>query len=495
MTTVTALTQAALPQIAGRVAVPGYDRRSVRPGMVHIGVGGFHRAHQAVYLDDLMGRGRGLDWGVAGVGLLPGDAAMRDVMAAQDCLYTVVAKAPDGTWTPRVVGSMVEYLFGPDRPAAVVERMAAPETRIVSLTVTEGGYNIDQRTGEFLADAPAVRAELRPGAPLRTVYGCLCAALQLRRDRGMAPFAVVSCDNIQDNGAVARQAVTSYAALRDPGLADWIDAEVRFPSSMVDRITPMTTDADRADVSARYGVEDAWPVVTEAFTQWVLTDDFPLGRPEWEAVGVQMVADVAPYELMKLRLLNASHQGIAYLAHLAGFQFVHEAAAAPDMARFLARYMDQEAAPTLLPVPGIDLTAYRRELLARFANPEIRDQVARLAQDGSDRVPKFLVPVVLRQLELGGDVRRSAGICAAWARYCEGTDEQGCAIRIQDNNREQVMATAARQNEDPLAFLRQETFFGHLASRPEFTEPYLAALRSLHTVGATATLRALADLK
>jgi mannitol 2-dehydrogenase len=492
--TVTALTQANLPRIAERVAVPTYDRAKVTPGIVHFGVGGFHRAHQASYLDQAMSLGLSQDWGIVGVGLMPSDSQMHDALTTQDCLYTVVAKAPDGVWTPRVVGSTLDHLYGPADPAAVVERMADPAVRIVSLTITEGGYNVDQVTGEFLEDTPAVRAELEPGAQLTTVYGHIYEALRLRRDRGVAPFTVMSCDNVQDNGAVARRAITSYAALRDPAFAEWIAAEVRFPSSMVDRITPQTTDQDRADIAARYGIEDAWPVVTEAFTQWVLTDDFPTGRPALDAVGVQLVTDVMPYELMKLRLLNASHQGIAYLAHLAGRHYVHDAASDPVMVRFLSAYMDVEATPTLEPVPGIDLTEYKQELIRRFANPEVRDTVARLCLEGSDRIPKFLVPVIFKQLELGGDVRRSAGICAAFARYCEGVDDEGRAIDIQDNNAAQIRAAAARQKDDPLAFLRQEMFFGDLASRPEFTGPYLKTLDSLHTAGATATLEWLAAL-
>jgi mannitol 2-dehydrogenase len=277
-------------------------------------------------------------------------------------------------------------------------------------------------------------------------------------------------------------------------LADWVDQNVAFPSSMVDRITPRTTDQDRRDVAERYGIEDGWPVVSESFTQWALTDWFPLGRPRLELAGVQMVADVEPYELMKLRLLNASHQGIAYFAYLAGHRYVHDAARDPDMAAFLLAYMDLEASPTLRPVAGVDLAAYKHELISRFGNAEVRDTVARLAAEGSDRIPKWLVPVINAQLARGGDVRRSAGICAAWARYCEGVDEQGQAIPIVDNALDQITRAARAQRDDPLAFVRQRMFFGDLAERPEFAEPYLWALDSLRRQGAAATLRALREL-
>ncbi|MDR1187199.1 MAG: mannitol dehydrogenase family protein [Bifidobacteriaceae bacterium] len=490
----TILNQTALGQLAGRVAVPQYDRGQVKAGWAHFGVGGFHRAHQAFYLDEVMNRGESMDFGIVGVGLMPQDAKMRDVMAAQDCLYTLVTKSPDGVWTPRVIGSMVGYLFGPDDPQAVVARLADPAIRIVSLTITEGGYNFDQVTGEFIADNPSVRAELVPGAPLTTVFGYIYESLRRRREDGTAPFTVMCCDNIQDNGAVVKRAITSYAALRDPEFAEWIGREVAFPSSMVDRITPQTTDQDRRDTSERFGIEDGWPVVAESFTQWALTDRFPAGRPRLELAGVQVVPDVVPYELMKLRLLNASHQGIAYLAYLAGYRYVHDAARDAAMERFLLAYMDLEATPTLLPVPGVDLGAYKLELISRFSNAEVRDTVARLAAEGSDRIPKWLVPVIYSQLSRGGDIRRSAAICAAWTRYCDGVDEAGEPIAIVDNALDQIRAAAAARLDDPLAFVRQEMFFGDLAERPEFTEPYLWALDSLDRVGAAATLKALGEL-
>jgi mannitol-1-phosphate/altronate dehydrogenase len=335
--------------------VPPYDRSALTVGIVHLGVGGFHRAHEAMYLDGLMRRGEALDWAVCGVGVLPGDARMRDALTAQDGLYTLVEKAPDGTWAARVVGSIVEYLLAPDDPERVVERMADPAVRIVSLTVTEGGYNVDPVTGEFVSDAPDVVHDVEePKAP-RTSFGLVVEALARRRDRGVPPFTVMSCDNIPGNGQVARRSFAAFAALRDPELADWVRTAVSFPDSMVDRITPATTDADRAEVQQRYGITDRWPVVCEPFTQWVLQDAFGDGRPPWEDAGVQLVDDVEPYELMKLRLLNASHQGLCYFGHLAGYRLVHEVAQDPLFADFLLAYMQDEGSPTLPPVPGVDL--------------------------------------------------------------------------------------------------------------------------------------------
>jgi mannitol 2-dehydrogenase len=485
---VTRLGAARLADLADRVPVPTYDRARVVPGIVHIGVGGFHRAHQARYVDDLMNRGLALDWGIVGVGLLPQDVRMREVLQAQDGLYTLVEKEPDGELRPRVVGSIVDYLFAPDDPEAVLRRMTDPAIRIVSLTVTEGGYHVNQTTGEFDPSDPDVQADLVPGATPRTAFGYVVEALARRRAAGVAPFTVMSCDNIQGNGHVAGAMIGAFAALRDPELAAWVAAEVAFPNSMVDRITPVTTDDDRDLLAMRFGVDDGWPVVCEPFSQWVLQEHFPLGRPPLEAAGVQVVDDVEPYELMKLRLLNVGHQAIGYLGYLAGYRYAHEVCQDQLFVDFVLGYMEHEGTPTLAPVPGVDLASYRRELVERFANPHIRDTLARLCAESSDRIPKWLVPVVRHQLDHDGEVRRAALVVAAWARYAEGVDEQGGRIEVVDRRRDEVMARAAQQRDDPLAFLRDPDLFGDLVDDPRFTEPYAAALASLHQVGARRTL-------
>ncbi len=473
--------------------MPTYDRAAVTPGVVHIGVGGFHRAHQAMYLDELMERGEALDWGIVGVGLMPGDARMAEVLGAQDFLYTLVVKHPDGHLEPRVVGSMVDYLYAPERAADVLDRMADPATRIVSLTVTEGGWHVHQVTGEFDASDPAIQGDLeRPGEP-STAFGFLTEALARRRAAGVPPFTVMSCDNIRGNGDVAHRMLVGFATLRDPELAAWIDGEVAFPNSMVDRITPVTTDADRAHLAESFGIEDGWPVVCEPFSQWALEEHFPAGRPPFEDVGVQVVEDVTPYELMKLRLLNASHQALAYLGYLAGHRYAHEVCAEPLFTDFLLGYMEHEGSPTLPPVPGVDLAAYRQQLIDRFANPEIRDTLARLCAESSDRIPQWLLPVVRERLAADGDVRRSALVVASWARYAEGVDEQGEPIEVVDRRKDQVMERARQQSEDPLAFLRDPDLFGDLVDEPGFTTPYLEGLDLLHRAGAEETLRTWQD--
>ncbi|MFI2285603.1 mannitol dehydrogenase family protein [Nocardia beijingensis] len=477
---------------ADRVSTPGYDRSRITTGIVHFGVGGFHRAHQAMYVDRLLERGRDHEWGICGVGVLPGDRRMRDVLRAQDGLYTLSTVAPDGTWATRTIGSLVEYRYAPDDPEAVVAKLADPATRIVSLTITEGGYHIDAATGEFDPDDPGIRADLAGNAPPCTVFGLVTEALARRRSRGIAPFTVLSCDNIEGNGNVARRMFGAFAALRDPGLGAWVADEVRFPNSMVDRITPVTPPGGTGEIERRYGLIDRWPVVTEPFAQWVLEDSFSLGRPAFEEVGVQIVADVTPYELMKLRLLNASHQALCYFGYLSGYRLVHEAAQDPAFRRFLTRYMDAEATPTLRAVPGVDLDDYKRTLLDRFANPAIGDTIARLCAESSDRIPKWLLPVARAQLATGGPIDCAAAVVASWARYAEGIDEQGQPIEVVDRLRDRLVPLARRQREQPTVFLGERSLFGDLIDHPRFVTAYLAALDSLHSRGARATVEQLA---
>jgi mannitol 2-dehydrogenase len=486
-----------LSKITAEVKVPQYDRNDVTAGIVHFGVGGFHRAHQAKYLNDLMNKGEAHDYGILGVGIIPGaDERMRDAMKEKDCLYTLVQKTPEGVWETEIIGSIIEFLYGPDNPTFVLEKMANPAIHIVSLTITEGGYNFDQITGDFIESNPDVQYDLVHEQSPRTVFAYIYRALKLRKERGIKPFTVMSCDNIQDNGAVVKKAILSFARLvGDEQTTKWIEDEVAFPSSMVDRITPRTTEEDKTAIFERYGIEDSWPVVSEDFIQWALTDDFTDGRPAYEKVGVQMVSDVMPYELMKLRLLNVSHQGIAYFGHLMGYTFVDDAAKDSLVAEFLLHYMNEEATPTLLPVPGINLFEYKKKLIERFSNASIRDTIARLAAESSDRIPKWLVPIINAQLENEGQVKFSAAIVASWARYAEGVDEKGNPIDVVDNAKEEVMAAAARQKEDPLAFLRMKTFFGELADNVAFTEEYLEILNNLHTLGARATLEVLVSEK
>jgi mannitol 2-dehydrogenase len=480
-----------LPFWRDRLPAPAYDRDRVSPGVVHFGVGGFHRAHQAMYHDRLMNDGAALHWGICGVGVMPADRHMQQALDAQDGLYTLVLKHSDGTYEPRVVGSIVEYLFAPDDAEAVIARMASESTRIVSLTITEGGYNISDVTGEFDAGNPEVVRDLEPGAVPRTTFGLITEALLRRRERGLAPFTIMSCDNLQGNGHLTRRVCTAFARLRNPDLGDWIEREVQFPSSMVDRITPVTTDEDRAEIRKRFGMDDRWPVVCEPFAQWVLQDTFTDGRPPYEEAGAQIVDHVDPYELMKLRLLNASHQAMGYFGYLCGYRLVHEAARDPLFQAFLLGYMNVEATPTLAPVPGVDLDGYKHTLIERFCNPQVRDTIARLCAQSSDRIPKWLLPVIRQQLATGGEIRRSAAVVASWARYAEGVDEQGQPIEVVDRFRDRLMQLARSQRASPDAFIANRQLFGDLVDNKRFVAEYRSALASLHQGGARATLQSL----
>jgi fructuronate reductase/mannitol 2-dehydrogenase len=442
-----------------------------------------------VYLDDILERRISSAWAEHGVGLLPGDRRMADALAPQDCLYTVVERGTEQD-TARVVGSLSGYTFAPDDPEHVLQMLADPLTRIVSLTITEGGYLVDDKTGVFDATNPAVQQDVDRNAP-RTVFGYIVAGLDRRRKSGVAPFTVQSCDNLQGNGAVARTAIVSFARLGDESLAAWIEANVAFPNAMVDRITPQTTEADRALVADAFGIADGWPVVTEPCKQWVIEDTFSNGRPPLHEVGVQFVTDVHPYETMKLRLLNASHQAMAYLGYLAGYRYAHEVMGDPDFVTFLTRFMDVEVTPLLPAVPGIDLAEYKRTLLERFANPKIRDTLARLATDGSDRMPKFVLPSLSEALAQGRPHHLLTLVVAGFCRYLRGVDEQGQPIAVQDGRAEELSELANQGRVDPRPLLTVRPVFGDLGQNEDWVAELTAALRDLDTLGARAIVHRL----
>jgi mannitol 2-dehydrogenase len=474
------------------VVKPSYRPSDLTVGIVHFGVGNFHRSHHAMYLDRLFNRGLAHEWAICGVGVLPSDVRMRDALGSQGMQYTLVERYPDGQAPARTIGSITEYLFAPDDPEAVFEKLADPAVRIVSLTITEGGYNVSDATGGFDLDEPAVASDLQPGAVPATVYGIVAEGAKRRRERGVPPFTVMSCDNLQGNGHVARDSFVAFARAKDPELGEYMEREVAFPNSMVDRITPVTGPDERAFVAQEYGVRDAWPVVSEGFVQWVLEDRFTLGRPPYEEVGVQVVHDVVPYEKMKLRLLNASHQGLAYLGYLSGHRFAHEAAADPLIVRLVTRYMAEEAVPTLDEVPGVDLGEYQQSLLDRFANVYVRDTLLRLATDGSDRIAKFVLPVVRDRIAAGESVDFAAAIAASWAVFAGGVDEAGDPIPMIDRQLDSVRRIAAAADSDPERFLAAGvSVFGDLAVEPAFAKPFARAYRLIRDLGAQ---RALVEL-
>jgi mannitol 2-dehydrogenase len=478
-----------LDRLPADVSRPTYDRRALTGAIVHMSVGGFHRAHQAVYLDDLLRRGDAPGWGICGVGLLPQDARMRDVLRAQDCLYTVVERDAGGD-RARVIGAMREYLLAPDDPLAVIQRMAAPECKIVSLTITEGGYFVDPGTGELDEGDPDIRHDLgSPHAP-RTAFGLMAEALEEREQRGLDPFTIQSCDNLQGNGQVARRTFLAFLDRRNPDLREWVEEDGSFPNAMVDRITPRTTDEDRALVRNRFGIDDGWPVVCEPFRQWVIEDRFPLGRPAWERAGAQLVADVHPFEMMKIRLLNGGHQAICWPGLLLGHRYTDDAMGDPDVRKLLERF-HAEVTPHLPAVPGIDLVQYRRTLADRFSNPVLRDQLARIAADGSDRMPKFVLPSILDALARGGSVRALVFAVAAWFRVLAAdTDAAGAPLPKSDPLFDELVRRARAGGEEPAPLLELRALFGDVLPREAaFVEPLRADLRSLVREGPRAALR------
>lgn len=488
----TRLSNASLNSLPESVQRPTYDRSKIKAGILHFGVGAFHRSHQALALDQLMAQGKANDWGIIGVGLLPGDSKMRDALKPQDCLYTLVTKFSDGKFQYQVIGSIIDYIFAPDDPQVLLEKLADPQIKIVSLTITEGGYSFDRVTGEFDPTTPAIAKDLVSTTNPVSSFGYIVEGLRLRREKGIEPFTIQSCDNIQENGEVAKKMITAFAKMKDSDLGAWIEANVAFPNSMVDRITPVTLPEDVAATEKHLGLVDAWPVVCEPFFQWVIEDHFPLGRPKFEDAHVQMVKDVMPYELMKLRLLNGSHQGLCYFGRLSGYHYVHEVLQDPLISQFLTNYMNKEATPTLRPVPGVNLDDYKKQLIERFSNAQVKDTVARLAAESSDRIPKWLVPVIREQLAADRDVTLCAAIVASWARYDEEIDENGKPIDVVDPLKNELVAIAKTQRQNPLAFIENKKLFGDLAGDERFTKPYLAALDSLHKVGAQKTLASLA---
>ena len=361
------LSNASLDRAPGHIRRPGYDRTRITPGIVHLGIGAFHRAHQAVVIDDLLASGA-TDWGIIGASLRSSDT--QDALAPQDCLYTVAVRSGAGT-EHRIIGSVLQTEVARNNPAHLIARMADPATRIVSLTITEKGYCHTPQTGELKSDHPDIVHDLaHPDAP-RSAPGLIVAALARRRAAGMVPFTVLSCDNLSANGHTVQRILTQFATLRSPDLGKWIADHIACPSTMVDRIVPETTDADRAAVSAELGMTDAWPVITEPFTQWIVEDNFVAGRPDFVRAGVQLVADVTPFEHMKLRLLNASHSALAYLGYLAGYETIAAAMTDDRFAAFACGVM-ADAAVTLAMPEGTDLAAYSASLLTRFANPALR---------------------------------------------------------------------------------------------------------------------------
>jgi fructuronate reductase len=485
----TRLSLPALPALPSDVVRPGYDPARQAVGIVHLGIGAFQRAHQAIYTDDALAYAGG-DWGICGVSLRsPG---VRDRMVPQDCLYTAVEKGAAGI-RRRIVGSVRQVLFLGEARDCVEARLADAATRIVTLTVTEKGYCHDPATGRLDFTHADIARDLAHPRAATSVVGVLVAAFDARRAAGAGALTVVCCDNLPHNGRLLRGLVAAYAERRDPALARWIAANAAFPSTMVDRIVPATTAADIADNDAALGMHDAAPVVFEPFRQWVIEDDFATARPAWEAGGAQFVGDVAPFEAMKLRLLNASHSAFAYLGFLAGHEYIHQVARDPRFVPLMRRFMLEEVTPTLAVPPQTDLPAYREALLARFANPALPHRTRQIAMDGTQKLPQRLLATARDNLAAGRPMPLLTLAVAGWMRYVAGNDEAGRPIEISDPLAPRLAQIAAGHRGDPAGLARgllglRPVFGDDLPADPRFAQPVAAWLAALFAKGAAATV-------
>ncbi len=472
-----------LAEFADKVSIPGYDRSSVKAGIVHVGIGGFHRAHQAYYTDQLLHDEINKNWGICGVALLDFDKKIYNTLKEQDGLYTLIVKELDGTLTKTVVGSIVEYLFAPEDSQAVIEKMADKEIKIITLTITEGGYNYNEATKQFDFKNPAIQFDIDNPASPKTIFGYLTQALKLRRDRGLKGLSIQSCDNIQHNGNMAKKMLLSYIEKAEPSLVDWVKENVSFPNSMVDRITPATSQFEIAGLKETSGIDDAWPVVCEPFKQWVIEDDFIAGRPAWENVGAQFVDDVAPYEKMKLSLLNAGHSVLGILGALMGYSTIDEAVHNNAISAFLRIYMGNEVTPILTGLEGINLKNYKHSLIQRFGNIYIKDQIDRICSESSAKIPIFILPTVNAQLKENGPIEYASFVIAAWAIYSLGLDKNGNALTIKDAMVDMLHKKALEAKDKPELFLEVEAVFGDLKSNEIFVKSYTNAYQNILKYG------------
>lgn len=483
------LSNATLDQLT--IERPRYDRGALTPGIVHIGIGNFHRAHQAWYLHRLMQAGIAHDWAIIGAGVRPYDAAMREKLLAQDCLTTLIELDPK-TVSAEVVGSMIDYVPIEDGNGSLIQQMADPAIRIVAMTVTESGYYIDAVSKGFdAAHEDIVHDVAHPDTP-RTAFGAIVEALRLRRAAGHGPFTCQSCDNLQGNGDILRQTVVGLARKSDADLADWIDANASFPNSMVDCIAPATGPVELA-LAADFGIKDMAVVTHESFRQWVIEDDFCAGRPDWDKVGATFSDDVHGFETMKIRILNAGHQVVANVGEILSIDTIAQCMAHPAILAFFSKVQKTEIVPTVQAVPGKTPAEYVDLIETRFSNPRIVDTTRRVAFDGSARHPGFVLPILRDQLASGRSVEGLALVEALWARMCAGTREDGTVIEANDPIWDALQQVAVASRERPAAWLEQKNIYGDLAQAKPFADAFNRWLSLIWDYGCEETLAKYAE--
>jgi mannitol 2-dehydrogenase len=486
--TVTPLSNETLRELSDAVLVPTYDRAALTPGIVHIGVGNFHRAHQAWYLHKLMQVGSAHDWAIVGAGVRTEDAKMRERLLAQDCLTSLIELRPDGR-SAEVTGAMIGFLPVESDNAALIAEIAKPETRIVSLTVTEGGYYIHASSGAFDAAHPdMIHDAAHPNSP-RSAFGAIVMALSRRRAIGTGPLTVQSCDNLQGNGEVTRRTVVGLARMIDAGLADWIDGTCSFPNSMVDCIVPATGNAEIA-AARTFGINDSAPVTHENFRQWVIEDNFCAGRPDWDRVGAILTSRVHDYEAMKIRILNGGHQVLANAGELLSCDTIADCMADPRISSYFERVEREGIIPYVPSVPDMTPESYAVLIAQRFSNPAIRDTTRRVAFDGSSRHAGFILPIVRDALAAGGSVEGLALVEALWARMCAGTREDGTVIEPNDPNWTNLNKTALVARYQPSAWLAQSQIYGALKDCRLFTDSFQKWLSLIWSQGVSKSLSA-----
>lgn len=486
----TVLSRETVNSLSESVKKPNYSAQDLTPGIVHIGVGNFHRAHQAMYMHELFQQGESHEWAIVGAGTKSFDVVMRDKLAPQDWLTTVVELDAQGLQA-QVCGAMVNFIA--DDHQALIKYLCDPAIKIVSLTITEGGYYIDEKTGGFDLQHPEIQADIADFTAPKTVFGILLKALADRSYNGVMPFTVMSCDNIPHNGNVTKNALCTMAKAISEDLAQWVENYVTFPNSMVDCITPATSESEKARLVELFEMQDNAPVFCEPYRQWVLEDNFVNGRPALEKVGVEFVDDVAPFELMKLRILNGGHASIAYPAALLGIDFVHDVMANDLIAQYLTKLESEDIIPSLPPVPGVNFIDYLALIKSRFANPEVRDTVLRLCQDGSNRLPKFILPIINANIKSAQSYKGLALVVALWCRLCAESADQNSAFSLDDIQAKRLMSHAILAKNEPSIFLEMTDIFGDLGENAEFVELFTVWVNALWQHGVAATLKQYID--